>query len=1376
MNVSDVKRVLPVIAEAVDVQHITSLDAQLHGLETYINPDVDEALRFSRRHVDMIGENFSSAFSSVVDLEPSNVDDLLGVALIQPVTTGIEYTQVERELFPTKRSIIINVEPVSTMLSFEDLQLVEVVLNRWSTRKETKANAPVLKSRHYRQDQTLLQLEEGTQLKTQELEVVFHSVRLGLGLKTDQDRVVVTYVESPQYQHQIRSGDILLSIGDENVAHLPLDDVVDILSKSKRPLSVRFQREIEAAVPIISESPNVATTQSEVGGPSGPSSHQRFIKGGTRFSVPCLTQRFHTGMQLGLEFERSLCGQFPVVSKILPTITDAVVGVSTVDETNAEQIEVIESAYEIVTTRLPRVGAVVVAIGNFTVDELGVDQAWLILSQMQQNRLTEDRDENHIAENATVCISFQEIDASVWGKIESLDMSTAGIALSFIDDLKGRDMPLFRAKLSSVDIHVERGIGIQAHILDSAVPSMLIPFAEELEGESLVELTPDEVADIQSESILSLSAVGRCSIDYFHPRVSFWEPCLEPSQLFFLFEKQEGSDRSSRSSQIALEFSDRVLRNQFARGNYPATSYSEESQMVSVNLTDAAAEVFAEASAQWKEWRKGLALRPDDFDIEDLSSESLVVAERPSASNDFAGVGAPHRMPNALEENQSQLVQRAAAKKAAQAALVFAQKRGADTSKNRETAKPFVLRNRTGVSIAFVQQGRGLRMNRSSWRSLRGSGSLRSLSSTIGEYNGLNDYEQQSITELADQEDAKFDMDIMTENLDDDVSLQRSVRHFTNKVRSYEGRYPDLTVAIQAVAGVSVEPIVDLQVFKVGTTIRHLAVKKDIATEDDSDSTLYSIKVVWKVEIQDNRRILTLSTAVRVVSSGFNMSVEVGVRQDRDDRGDADSSYHPTTVIGIARSDNPLYMPLWLALKLEPVSVYVRPLSPSGERSSWSKSSVLHFGPAVGGISGPDCNSFGSSGQRRWTWEQTFLDLTFICCNSGLNDSGNSVWFSVYGASSSQCPPLNKRVESTDRNVREKSVDEVLTVTLDSGLTMRNLLPLAIEWEVSQLTSIATSGEGAESSSHGDKGVDSRFEFSSHDHQFSQNAILQSGECVDVFGCSYNSANLQARFKQIGGSSWSTYVRLALEEIQGTDNDEDYELLDTDEAIATMFPAPCQVNIQIKEDDLGTPSVFGLRIVPKMTLDDPFQGRVYGLEVIIFAELWIRNITPLHLNFGCPSYQLHESGNDGRTRTASDESVARFTAESALMEIANLLEVGDKGTGLNQRAARQVSETGILESLPDQECSLLVEEVFEYVEVESSMVKRRWWASESYDTYRGRIVDVSDHDRVWKWVEEQWVSHKSMDSPFVNSSAVLNFRFFQLLLGDRLCWRRECCC
>ena len=48
----------------------------------------------------------------------------------------------------------------------------------------------------------------------------------------------------------------------------------------------------------------------------------------------------------------------------------------------------------------------------------------------------------------------------------------------------------------------------------------------------------------------------------------------------------------------------------------------------------------------------------------------------------------------------------------------------------------------------------------------------------------------------------------------------------SKKVRTYDGQLPHLKVAVQAIAGLVVNPITDLQVQKAGISIRHLSVNK----------------------------------------------------------------------------------------------------------------------------------------------------------------------------------------------------------------------------------------------------------------------------------------------------------------------------------------------------------------------------------------------------------------------------------------------------------------------------------------------------------------------------------------------------------------------
>ena len=1300
---------------SMDIQRVTSVGAQLHGLETYINPDVSAALRFRQRHSEMVG-GFSPTFNPIVENEIDKKGDTLGVALIQPVTIGIEYMQVERDLFPTRRSLQINIDPVSTMLSFQDLQLVETVLKRWSSERRKNSD----------EKRDLYALSSSKHLPTDErkvrFDVAFDSLRLGLGLRTEGNSLVVNTIQNVALHRQLEQGDTLVSVSDESIRHLPLEQVVKILARAERPVTVGFER-IETVV-ASERSQRTATNKyspREINAVEDAPNHDH--------PISCYTLHFRSGMQLGLAFEKSVCGEFPVVTKILSVIEEAVVLSSSVDESDSEQIEVIDSVFDSEHGRMPKIGAVVVAVDDVPVEEIGAEEVWKVLTKIQSSNTALNILGSEVAGDVTFSLTFQETHSSTWGKVDTVQVSSAGIALSFIDDLNGRDMPLFRGKLSSTEIHVERGLGIKAHILDNAVPSLLTPLYPDSDEESDMYLTIDQIEDIQTEAILSFSVISICSIDYFRPRVSFWEPLVEPSQLFLHFEKQDGSVEADRPAQVALEVSDRLLHEELTRTTFTQNNHIGEAHMVSINMTDAAAAVFNETLTRWKDWRKSVSRDSEEVDLE--YDDDYVLDDKPVPTGNtlaelrMAGKNSLYHG-EILNPNQRQSSKRAAAKKAAQGALIFAQRRGAETSKKSDSATPFIFRNRTGISIAFVQQGRNRRSHASAGRTLREAGDNSNLAATIGEYDGLEEYGQDAITELADREDAKFNMNLINEQ-------RESTRKSTNKVRTYEGRYPDLTVAIQAVAGVVVEPITNLQVLKVGSTIRHLKVTRDDGSRTGLDTTHNSIQVVWNVEIEDNRRILTLSTAVRVVSAGLNMPVEIGFQNDGNNDSLDSSSESGISAIGIARCDRPFYMPLWLALRLEPVSIYVRPANVGGNENSWSESSVLHYGLAGEGQTTP-VGIRNSITTGRWTWEETFSGLRYLCCHADM-DGRCPIWFSVFGSSTTRSEAIRdtrsgyKQASEGLRQQNEFDECEVLSITLDSGLTVRNMLPATIETEVFQ-------GEKQASEAIDDKPV-SRFSFDEVEPDVTKFKMLKVGECTEVFEINYNAIAPKLRIKHQDMKGWSTWATLELDAISYR-VDENTESHTHETAIVEGF-SPRQVNVQIAGGDLGIPMTLGVRIEPKMTNDDVHRGCVYGVEVIVYAELWIRNITSLPLNFGCPSYQIYEP-EQSSTQTSLSGSIAKFTAESALMELTSLLEGGEKGTAFNQNVDQDASErSAMLESLPGQKCRELTEEVFEYVEIENSTVKRKWWASESYNGYHKQIFDVEDSGSNWKWLDEKWV-------------------------------------
>jgi hypothetical protein len=152
-------------------------------------------------------------------------------------------------------------------------------------------------------------------------------------------------------------------------------------------------------------------------------------------------------------------------------------------------------------------------------------------------------------------------------------------------------------------------------------------------------------------------------------------------------------------------------------------------------------------------------------------------------------------------------------------------------------------------------------------------------------------------------------------------------------------------------------------------------------------------------------------------------------------------------------------------------------------------------------------------------------------------------------------------------------------------------------------------------------------------------------------------------------------------------------------------------------DDFGVPVQFGIRVTPKVSSPSRGSGCCYGLELVVFAELWFRNLTSLPIDFGCPWSQLS----------------SQKTADS----------------GPN------------LQSLPLETGKELVHEVFEYMEVESSIVKRRWWAAEQYDNQRTEIAKFPESGSYWKWIDGGWVRSASCILKYSQELHLLCF--FQIL-------------
>jgi hypothetical protein len=177
-----------------------------------------------------------------------------------------------------------------------------------------------------------------------------------------------------------------------------------------------------------------------------------------------------------------------------------------------------------------------------------------------------------------------------------------------------------------------------------------------------------------------------------------------------MVEWQPGS--SKHPGQLAVETSDRLVDG--GKKTEQSQTMTAVPRVVSLNLTDAAAEVLVRTNKEWKDWRQRSLVRQ-------IAESQGAGTEESQEMEQFVTHGASDTMPwCAIAQSQSESTvvsftkipdscdgakaKHIAAQKAAKAALVFAQKRGAGTRQKTELAKPFVFRNRTGMSLSFMQQ------------------------------------------------------------------------------------------------------------------------------------------------------------------------------------------------------------------------------------------------------------------------------------------------------------------------------------------------------------------------------------------------------------------------------------------------------------------------------------------------------------------------------------------------------------------------------------------------------------------------------------------------------------------------------------------------
>lgn len=673
---------------------------------------------------------------------------------------------------------------------------------------------------------------------------------------------------------------------------------------------------------------------------------------------------------------------------------------------------------------------------------------------------------------------------------------------------------------------------------------------------------------------LSLEFSSTIGIDYYNLRIWGWEPFVEPGVVFL---SSSFYDAASGPKEVSVEVGDR-------------------GGGLSVNITDSLVETFSKLL----DWREEIV---DGKDLDDM-----LISDALESSDSSALTFAARR--DIVTRN------------AANVAFRFA------TRQKNDTAKPFLFRNKTGLSVAFVKQTQ---------RDVQDDGISNRSFQAVGDYSGLQNFDPSKIRVVSNQEEVTFRADI----------ISNSSRGGDNGGKLRLANFPKLTVALQETNGITADPFENLQISRPGELLFPLTFSRK---HGNAFQPTHPVRewAAWLVEYVDEKTVVTLGSSIRVVSM-LNQPVELGVEVGIGQRN-VDENPNVTT-IGTLRHGSPFCLPLWIAMQHDDWRCSVR------------LASGYRFSPLF--IVSPD----GSA-----KLESTFSSC--LECRHKREDTP-SAWLAV--------------------SLHED--DGILTVTIDCSVSIRNLLPSNIDWEIAELSSL------------GDTLLDGS---SVREKSAASSQPLKSGEQAEIFAREWQSLKIRLRPSRYE-FDWSPWTSLSLHSRTKTyvdqNKNKDGSAEERDDAVTAVYAS----------DTFGVALPLGLRLSYKPD----------GIEVAVYAEIWCTNCTSLDVVFGYPMHEI--SGKSNERDSEERESKELSVAEATLKEISSLFEGGETGESEN---SSNDDVKNILRA-PGQVAPYIAEECFEYLEVESSTVRRRWWASENAFSWRESTTSI---DRRRGKIDSHWVS------------------------------------
>jgi hypothetical protein len=247
-------------------------------------------------------------------------------------------------------------------------------------------------------------------------------------------------------------GDIIIAVGDDSVVRNSYDTTIQMIRTSPRPLKITFRRPSSiAATPSSSSSSSTTTTNMNTTNASAVQSvvaggYVLKVDSGRRVSEECAwnevdTYIFNRKSLDGLSLSKGGDGEMLVVKN-----TDAFIALH-INEHGAS----LESL-----PRMPRPGAVLVAIDGVSVEGIGFERCVSILQGNNNNDISYGGGSNGksspriISSNNVLVLRWREIEH--WPHKDTVSLSCAGFEVLLVDDEKFRAVPLIRLGLGTATV------------------------------------------------------------------------------------------------------------------------------------------------------------------------------------------------------------------------------------------------------------------------------------------------------------------------------------------------------------------------------------------------------------------------------------------------------------------------------------------------------------------------------------------------------------------------------------------------------------------------------------------------------------------------------------------------------------------------------------------------------------------------------------------------------------------------------------------------------------------------------------------------------------------------------------------------------------